>query len=419
MLSFYEMTTLLDKRREKLNEALSNSLRDKAKALAQRVQQQKAGTAVTADVKPPVQEPAAPASDISALTQMDEPAPGADAGAPEAQTPAAAPRRSGRKGARRRVDTTRAGGESTPARVTQTPDVNDPTAVGHRLKSREMDSVPTDDRRAANMARLMDKMHSHNEFMSKWPTLRYLTLIALKKAGYKGIADAQKNPTAPFVLAHKKGGSGQTDVREIVIADPRKLREVLNFTRSYLGGGGREERLQSKSWLQSIVSLAVNDASKFPLVERAVDMQNHLTDPDIVNKPMTIEKLAQFLSAKETGGLKRPDPSVDMQAVVHLIKTAQEQNFPYFELKPGADLTNPQTVVTVKPVGEAGFKDPLASNRTMTSAMGPDQLAAVKDDAQREKLAALRARRKGTPPAPATEAMEWMDLHMLVEHWGF
>jgi hypothetical protein len=348
--------------------------------------------------------------------------------------------------------------------ITKTKDINDPDSpemqalkAGEEVPGMRLGKGRGVTKRLQDQGKgPADRLADWNNYMNS-KTYSYYTAVALQKMGVKVPPEyLNKEAPQPFAVALAKGTSGQDRRPELVVPDSKLLFRAIraannmisvarerdpiaaeprmnDFDRALFSKAtkGGDEKLLTRS-LAAGMGLNMEDDPEFNVARRAREFSKLFRHHKYTSQgPMTILDLAKQLGAEApalAGGIgSKPDAILDLQAVVHMVKTDMEGKYHNFSISGGRGKIGPDTVIQVNSGADLGKDtgtDPLLTGAPTAAMPGQGGGGAPEKDVAghlRSKLAQRRALRKQKhgPPTPQAEAQQWMDMMNLMEHWGF
>lgn len=381
MLSFYEMNCLLEEQKrgqDTVNEALSPEMRQKILAM-----RQSKGVPAQVDMPTPTPTPEAPAVDPAASAA---PAPAPAAPAKRALPPS--------------------------VRANLGQDVNDPSSdaykaqfnskfqdagkMGYKPGSSKTLNTNATGRMEDNISdRETELVEKFNKFLAD-PSYQGFVAMAISD-----LKMPYKVPEGRFEIGRQDRNNG---TEQLVVPSKSDLMAILSKAMSYPKVQMDGEMVSGGKPFKMVISEKWNaDPRMRYTVLRAMQMENFIQAPEVVNTQTTMGNLAALLGKRAgrkpfLGGLESPEPIEDVTVLGWLIKVAQSSDFGHF-FEVNGDLSNPQTPVRIRSTAEA----------SKTAAPGSGSKIGSTSDRIRAKFG----------QQPKTEASEWMDVMDLMEHWGF
>lgn len=443
MLSFYEMDRLLqknNKQQKKYNESLSDVLRQKAMALAAKL---KGGATPTAAQTPaPQATPVAPAMTPTAkpVTAIQ---PDAGSQNPDDIINSLIAGMGGKKAQK-------VGGAEVPQKPAvltnqkHDPHENMPRREFKRLGDKESTIIFWN--KLLKSGNEIGDINPETGMHGKVSTWSWALLNALKSMGAK--IDPSLKDGDTFQLAFAQGQSGQQDMPEVVV-DPNMLERASRKVWAQLGNDRLEDdRISNVPKINSFSGALMHGLVKGGTPEeqeaslqkvktnllgqpnpeiskriRAADFEKMIRHHSIAGKEMTVMQLAHELG-KQTlnGGLEQSDPKLDLDALVHMIKTDKMGKYHVFAIPKGPLTVD--TMIRVNSPNELGkSEDPLLSATPVGSPdfakgnAGEDDRTIGQLDANNKRRRTIASKRIGG--TPQAESNHWMDVQESLEHWGW
>lgn len=455
MLSFYEMDLLLQKNKktEKIDEGLSDFLRQKAMALAAKMKGKGAAPAAAAPSVPNVAAPAMAAPKAAPTPVAPQPQSAqpvmpiqSDKGPQSSDDIINSLLASmGKKpGAAQGAEMGDQGGGQRPALIKRNhdPKENMPRKEFKRLG--DQDSTVVFWNKLLKSGNEIGEINPETGVHGKVSTWAWALLGALKQLGAQ-VPNLKDGDT--FQLAFAPGQSGQNDMPEVIV-DPNVLErankivwaklgnermdndrisnvpKINSFSGALLQGlvKGQTPEEQESSLNRLKMGLKTNPNPDMAKRIRAVEFEKMIRHHSIAGKDMTVMQLATELG-KQTlnGGLEQSDPRTDLDAVVHLIKTDKMGKYHTFAIPKGPLTVD--TIIHINSPDELGKSaDPLLTPTPVGSPdfakgnAGADTRTIGQLDTQGKRQRTMRSRRIGGTQA---ESNGWVEIQESMEHWGW
>lgn len=338
-------------------------------------------------------------------------------------------------------------------RQTEIPNKSVDSPESQTKKQSLKDFLPSSIQRNLFLNNLSDRLEkSINPMLSNknWPLLRFFTRVALqdpRNSNLKfvcldysqGKIPANKGKMMPpghepfKIYAVPEGGLDKLenlpqkrhyeDPDYALLMEPLDIHNLLDKTAD-ISGHGNIEALKKEdvgSLLYHLIKPAESNPSLVDLALRAGIFENYIMSLSGITTSMdALAKEFATLATKQTGGLQTH--ADDFESLKYLIKTANTNGFPFFELKGNID--DPSSQVTIKSkralgiqkdaedrAGTLDFNRAIKKQRSMLNRLSgidqPDEKQP--EDYGKEIEDALKKQ----------EATELSDLMELIEYWSF
>ncbi len=368
MLSFYEMNCLLEKQRAEQNNVLETAISPELKQKLLAMQAARSG-------KPAQMEPATPNTAPPAVASA--PASPAPAAAP---APVAKPKNALPPELTGNASPNEPGSDDYTARFDKK--FNSPGNIKPGIKpssSKAQMNTASQTGAAERVAKNAERLMQFNNFLAS-PSYQGLTAMAIAE-----LKMPYKVPEGRFEIAidHTRGPS--SNAAEELIMSRQDFLAIIKKVSSYVSSDKGEGNVSAGVTLRTKLSEQWGKPGTQGIVLRAMQFENRLMSPEIVNKVTTIENLAGLLARI----CDQPTRPVDeVAALKFLIKTANDVGYGHFFEISGDK-------IRIKSTAEASQ---VADGKEIGS----------KYDNVKSKF------------GEATEAQstEWMNVMNLLEHWG-